>query len=623
MLSLPKAARRRVPSSLPTLTIGRRLAVGFSLLIVLSVATGLIGIQALNRYSDRADNVALTGELASDLLLARTEQKNFLLEQDPAYAEKAAALLKSAEQRANTLAANSNSELPAQIAHDARQFRELLAEVVSLQDKTVTARDQLTLQGRVLEASMNNESRLYLATAMLKQMQRDERDYLITHNPDAVRQFDDRLKRILPSIRASALSGEEQTQAIGLFNNYASAFHAAAELIGRTETLNQSIETVASDGRKAAQALQAEETSAMKAQQHTATLAIGAATLAAIVIGVVLSLLLTRGIVRPIRAAVAAARQVADGDLTADLSSTRQDESGQLLNALGQMIGNLRGLVAQIDQNAATIADASERLTRITADTSEDASRQSEQTDQVATAMNEMVATVAEVARNAEEASAAAHDASGKAGTGEASVEQTLSRVAELNEQVLEVQQQLNALQADTQSIGSVLDVIKAVADQTNLLALNAAIEAARAGEQGRGFAVVADEVRSLAQRTQTSAQDIEGMIQRLVASAENTVRVMTTGARLAEDTLDTARSTGEAIAVITRSVDSIRDLNQQIATAAEQQTSVAEEINQNVTAIRDVGERTAGATRDITDASAELAGLADNLKQQVARFAT
>lgn len=205
--------------------------------------------------------------------------------------------------------------------------------------------------------------------------------------------------------------------------------------------------------------------------------------------------------------------------------------------------------------------------------------------------------------------------------SGEKAVKETLHFVADLNKQSAEVTKQLNSLQAETNNIGTVLDVIKSVAEQTNLLALNAAIEAARAGEQGRGFAVVADEVRSLAQRTQSSATEIETLIGNLVSSAETSVNSMETGNRLAEQTLERAEVAGSTIREMAEAVEEIRQYNSQIATAAEQQSSVAEDINQNVTQIRDVGDQSAASTEQVSAASEELARLAEGLSTQIARF--
>ncbi|MEX0603982.1 MAG: methyl-accepting chemotaxis protein [Marinobacter sp.] len=337
--------------------------------------------------------------------------------------------------------------------------------------------------------------------------------------------------------------------------------------------------------------------------------------------GVFSGWLLTRSITHPIRQAVSLATRVASGDLSGDIRSNRGDELGQLLSALGTMVVNLRDLVRSIDSNSGQIATSATQLSAVTERTSSGIAQQRDQTDQVGTAMNEMVATANDVATNAGDAFTAANLANEKAAAGETAVKETLSHLTELNEKVLEVTKRLQGLQVDTQNIVSVLDVIKSVADQTNLLALNAAIEAARAGEQGRGFAVVADEVRSLAKRTQTSATEIESLVNNLVNSAEGSVVTMGQGSELANRTLEKAQSTGEQIAEIARAVEDISRLNSQIATAAEQQTAVAEDINQNVTLIRDVSEQSASDSTEVAGASNELARLGEALQAQVARF--
>jgi|SRR5680860_272157 len=285
------------------------------------------------------------------------------------------------------------------------------------------------------------------------------------------------------------------------------------------------------------------------------------------------------------------------------------------------MITNLRDLIREIDTGASSIASSSEELSTVTNQTSQGVAEQQAQTDQVATAMNEMVATVNDVAKSAEAAFEAANQASEKSSNGEKAVRETLDLVADLNKQSANVMEQLNGLQAETNNIATVLDVIKSVADQTNLLALNAAIEAARAGEHGRGFSVVADEVRSLAQRTQSSAAEIETLISNLVSSAGTSVASMEAGNKLAEQTLERAQVAGTVIQEMADGVEQIRQYNSQIATAAEEQSSVAEEINQNVTLIRDVGDQSAASTEQVSSASQELARLAEGLNTQVARF--
>ena len=367
--------------------------------------------------------------------------------------------------------------------------------------------------------------------------------------------------------------------------------------------------------------LQEIQVNRMEEQFSQAVTFLAVLTIIALLVAVIIAWSMIRAITRPINETVEVANKVASGDLTVSIKSDRGDEFGTLLAAFGTMVTSLRELIQQIDTGASNIASSSEELSTVTDQTRQGVADQRDQTDQVATAMNEMVATVADVAKSAEAAFAAAQTASQKSGEGESAVNETLRFVTDLNSKNADVMAKLQGLQSDTQNIVTVLDVIKSVAEQTNLLALNAAIEAARAGEQGRGFAVVADEVRSLAKRTQTSAEEIETLISNLVSSAESSVSTMETGTKLAEQTLERAKTAGTTIREMASAVEEIRQYNSQIATAAEQQTSVAEDINQNVTLIRDVGDQSATSTEQVSAASDELARLAEGLSSQVGRF--
>ncbi|WP_303290093.1 methyl-accepting chemotaxis protein [Marinobacter sp. SS5-14b] len=367
--------------------------------------------------------------------------------------------------------------------------------------------------------------------------------------------------------------------------------------------------------------LQEVQVERMEEQFSSAVALLITVTVIALIVAVGIAWFMIRSITGPIRQTVEVANEVASGNLTVEVKADRSDEFGTLLAAFSTMVTKLRDLIQQIDTGASNIASSSEELSAVTDQTRQGVAEQRDQTDQVATAMNEMVATVNDVAKSAEAAFEAAQRASQKSSEGQSAVNQTLEYVTDLNTKNGEVMAKLRGLQSDTQNIVTVLDVIKSVAEQTNLLALNAAIEAARAGEQGRGFAVVADEVRSLAQRTQTSAQEIETLINNLVSSAESSVNNMEAGTKLAEQTLEKAEMAGSTIREMAEAVEEIRQYNSQIATAAEQQSSVAEDINQNITLIRDVGEQSATSTEQVSAASEELAKLAEGLSTQVGQF--
>lgn len=344
-------------------------------------------------------------------------------------------------------------------------------------------------------------------------------------------------------------------------------------------------------------------------------------TLLALLMGALAAVLIARQISQPLRHLLKAMEQVAAGDLGEQPASHRRDEVGQLQNALQGMTRNLRELIAQVRDGISQIASATEELSAITEQTSAGANNQKVETDQVATAMQEMAATVHEVARNAGEASHAASATDDEAREGDSVVNRAVAQIGRLASQVDATSEAMDALRSESQRIGKVMDVIKAVAEQTNLLALNAAIEAARAGEAGRGFAVVADEVRSLAQRTQASTQEIESAIASLEDGTRSVSELMEQSQNLTESTVALVREAGVALGGITQRVSGIQLMNQQIAAASEQQSAVAEEISRSVVTVRDISEQTAEASLQTSASSVELARLGGQLQQMISRF--
>jgi methyl-accepting chemotaxis protein len=345
------------------------------------------------------------------------------------------------------------------------------------------------------------------------------------------------------------------------------------------------------------------------------------ATALALAFGLFAAWAITRQIVIPLSQTLKVAERVAAGDLTHDLVSQRQDELGQLQRAMQSMTMGLRDLIGGISDGVTQIASAAEELSAVTEQTSAGVNSQKVETDQVATAMNEMAATVQEVARNAEEASEAAVAADQQAREGDRVVGEAIAQIERLAGEVGNSTEAMGHLKRESDKIGSVLDVIKSVAQQTNLLALNAAIEAARAGEAGRGFAVVADEVRSLAQRTQKSTEEIEELIVGLQSGTQQVATIMDNSRDLTDSSVELTRRAGHALENITRTVSAIQAMNQQIATAAEQQSAVAEEINRSVLNVRDVSEQTAAASEETAASSTELARLGTHLQTLVGRF--
>ncbi|AMW86337.1 methyl-accepting chemotaxis protein [Pseudomonas sp. TH34] len=345
------------------------------------------------------------------------------------------------------------------------------------------------------------------------------------------------------------------------------------------------------------------------------------ATALALAFGILAAWAITRQIVIPLSQTLKVAERVAAGDLSHNLISERRDELGQLQRSMQSMTVGLRELIGGISDGVTQIASAAEQLSAVTEQTSAGVNSQKVETDQVATAMNEMAATVQEVARNAEEASEAAVAADQQAREGDKVVGEAIAQIERLASEVGNSTEAMGHLKRESDKIGSVLDVIKSVAQQTNLLALNAAIEAARAGEAGRGFAVVADEVRSLAQRTQKSTEEIEELIVGLQSGTQQVATIMDNSRGLTDSSVELTRRAGNALENITRTVSAIQAMNQQIATAAEQQSAVAEEINRSVLNVRDVSEQTSAASEETAASSAELARLGVYLQSLVGRF--
>ncbi|TWC29127.1 methyl-accepting chemotaxis protein [Pseudomonas sp. SJZ079] len=359
----------------------------------------------------------------------------------------------------------------------------------------------------------------------------------------------------------------------------------------------------------------------MKAQLQTSSWLIFLAAALALMIGLLATLTITLLIVRPLKQVIQHARNIADGDLSVDIEVQRTDEVGQLLTAMQAMSLSLREMVGRLQGGVTQISASAQSLSALTEQTRQGVNEQKAETDQVATAMSEMTATVHDVARNAEAAAGSAEEADKRVTSGAEVVQQTLARINQLAAAMATTTQSIEQLSEDAQRIDSVLDVIKSVAEQTNLLALNAAIEAARAGEQGRGFAVVADEVRALAKRTQQSTAEIEGLIATLREGVRRSVEDMSKSGVLVEQTVQDANQTEGALKGIAGSVTQIFEMNQQIAAAAEQQSAVAEEISRSVTLIRDIADQSSTAMDESAGSSIKLAELGVELQGMAGHF--
>lgn len=354
-----------------------------------------------------------------------------------------------------------------------------------------------------------------------------------------------------------------------------------------------------------------------------------ALTLGMLVTGVTITILLLLGwstassIGTALRSLLGSLKDIAsgDGDLTKRIEKTSNDELGDVVDWFNQFVDKLHHSISDVVKSTTPLTALSSDLGSLTGETLSISSEQNRATEQVSLVVEEMVSSVQAVSSNANSASEAANQADKAAKDGREIVDKTVASIIGLAEEVERAGEVIRKLESDTENVGTILDVIKGIAEQTNLLALNAAIEAARAGEQGRGFAVVADEVRTLASRTQDSTQEIQKVIEELQAAAQSAVEVMGQSKQRAQTSVDQASQTGESLAAITERVEAITEMNMQIATAAEEQERAAHSIKENVLGIKDTSEATMRSIQKVEQASTSLVDISGNLQRVTGEF--
>ncbi|MCJ8339420.1 MAG: methyl-accepting chemotaxis protein [Pseudomonadales bacterium] len=337
--------------------------------------------------------------------------------------------------------------------------------------------------------------------------------------------------------------------------------------------------------------------------------------------GIILGILITRAITKPLAHAVATANRLAEGDLTVEVNVRSNDETGQLLLAMRKLTQNLRDIITQVATSTEQLTGATVEMTAVTKQTADNLQAQELELSQTSAAMEQMSATVQEVAQSAALAAESASKADTAASRGRSIVDQVSGSIHTLAAEIEDTQAVITRLDHETENVDSILEVITSIAEQTNLLALNAAIEAARAGEQGRGFAVVADEVRTLASRTQMSIAEIQQMTGRLKSEAKNSVQAMQNGHATTVVTVDLSTQAEQSLSQISEAVTTINEMNVQIASAAEQQSAVAEQTSSSINKINQAAIENSAGAQQLATATEEIAQLSESLKQLVGHF--
>ncbi|MBV4505258.1 methyl-accepting chemotaxis protein [Pseudomonas sp. BW13M1] len=629
--------------SLGNVSVNRKLGIGFGLVLLLTLGitfTGWLGIDSVTSRGDKLGNISVIHQYTQDLRLARLGYERN--RDDAAVAELEKALANLERQVQFML---GQIELPADRQRldkqqDAvRQYQQAFAELKQAGQRREASRATLgdsadkaaeligKVQQRLLQGGdIQQYQEVVQVAALLQQARFQVRGYTYSGKAEfqqtalgAIDQAMTVLKALPGKLPAEfAASLDDAAGALAAYrdavNQFGNAQAASEQALTRMSAQGQLLLVTS-------QEMSVSQTTVRDQGTQQAKTLLAGATALALLLGVLAAFAITRQIIVPLRQTLAAAERVAGGDLRQDLKADRRDELGQLQASMQRMTQGLRELIGGIGDGVTQIASAAEELSAVTEQTSAGVNNQKVETDQVATAMNEMTATVQEVARNAEQASEAALMADQQAREGDKVVGEAISQIERLAGEVVNSSEAMSQLKAESDKIGSVLDVIKSVAQQTNLLALNAAIEAARAGEAGRGFAVVADEVRSLAQRTQQSTEEIEELIASLQNGTERVASVMDSSRALTDSSVELTRRAGDSLGTITRTVSSIQSMNQQIATAAEQQSAVAEEINRSVMNVRDISDQTSAASEETASSSVELARLGTHLQGLVGRF--
>jgi methyl-accepting chemotaxis protein len=575
------------------------------------------------------------GDIESDVLELRRNEKDFLARKDLKYLDKFNKKITQVKKTLRDLEGTfvkKNNETT-----EVRQLNKVLADYTKHFNALVEAQKRIGLNpkdglyGELRSAVQGVEELLgnkdFKLLSNMLQLRRNEKDFMLRMDEKYLTRWQDNAIIFAENINNSSLDSSLKSQVIKLLSVYQSDFEnlvsAQKEMgldsnSGIQGTMRSTVHKV--DDLTAKLIVKTQD--AIKDHVVYIDAISYIVSIVILVIALVFGVIVSRSILAGITELKDTMNKVADTqDLSLEVNTSSKDEIGEMATVFKNMLGNFRDLITSVNLSVNTVNEATDSLSQNIHLANSGVDSQIQQTDMVATAVTEMVATVDEIANNTNAAASKAETTNNNAIIGKEGVAQTITKIDQLSEKLKESENIVQELAKDSDTIGSVLDVIRGIAEQTNLLALNAAIEAARAGEQGRGFAVVADEVRTLASRTQDSTQEIETIISSLQGRTKEIVSHMAICRTQGKDSADQASSAGKMLEEITHDVSTIMEMNTAIASAIQEQSTVASEVNKHVVEIRDVAEQAGQISHQNAEMSEELSQQAGVLNNEVSRF--
>ncbi|MGI2108096.1 methyl-accepting chemotaxis protein [Shewanella frigidimarina] len=609
-----------------------------SSLISISSVLAMFGLQnysesVLLELSTASNSIV---EIEKKVLELRTEEKDFLHRADTVYVEKFKhsindILTYMAEVRVVLEHQDMNVDALDHLKNNLNDYKTIFNEIIALKIE-IGLTPESGLYGNLraavkkVETVLSDNAEDALLVTML-QLRRSEKDFMLRRDPKYIQAFDVGIARFLTQVQQSTLSFSDKEQLSADIKDYRVNFN---NLINKEVLFGLSDE----DGKMAELREiihQTDDDTIVLREQTLAEIELGKKQ--AFIIGLSIFLLIAavlciftyliiRSIIKPVQDITDVISSIEKSkDLSMRCDESGNDELSKIAYHFNQMVMTFQELIQQVDESVTAMNESCQELSRNAMTASEGVLRQLNETDMVATAVTEMGATIDEIAKNTELAAGKASQTHDNAQAGQQGVELTVQKITLLAKQLADSASVVTELERDSVTIGSVLDVIRGIADQTNLLALNAAIEAARAGEQGRGFAVVADEVRTLALRTQTSTQEISSIISTLQARTHSIVELMQESQQQGRESAEQAAIAGEVLRTITNDVTNIMDMSTQIAAAIEEQSMVAAEVGKNVVVIRDIADESSQAAEENAAASEDVRIRAKALHEAVSQF--